>query len=444
MISLTAPAIAWLAYPTIKAQRTTLLSPGVLARALGLFFVPFLGFYALILVAARRDPFSSWGDVHDLHSLLHLATRQDFGGISSPNLGNTAITNSALFDAYVDGLTRHFGVALLLVAGLGTYSLLREPGPRRRLGIGLVLALFASGPLFAMANVLPIDGEHGLAFADRFATMSHVPLAALIGAGLAAILARAMVIFPSGPMSHVVRALVALVFVWPLALNATDVDQRDNRRGIEVAHDLFRRTPDGALVLVSGDAFNGATLWTCGVEKACGERIAFSPGQLHMPWRVEQLRRRRPDLVLPAPTGKFLTTRELVEANLPLRPVHVMPGLLDAEPALRDAFDFVPEGMLVRAMPLGSDLVAQRGSVLASARALLDGQGCDGCIDPGMRRPKLVTPSLEVPLTAFYALAFENHARFARALYHEEGLALALEARADEIDAAWIRTIRGQ
>ena len=50
----------------------------------------------------------------------------------------------------------------------------------------------------------------------------------------------------------------------------------------------------------------------------------------HMDWRVAQLKRRWPDLIVPdRPSDKPVHPRDLVVANLGLRPVYVAPQLLD-------------------------------------------------------------------------------------------------------------------
>jgi len=428
-IALLAPALALLVW---KSGALPLLRGRRLLKLFAFFAAPLVLFYALILGAAKREPLSSWGDVHDLDSLLHLATRQDYGGLTSPHLGGKELDASTLFFAWFESAVHAFGWILVLVAALGVVAAWFDE--RRIPSLSLVLAVLISGPMFAVKNNLEVDTEHGRAFAERFATMSAVPLALLVGLGVAAL----YLYLPRYLPTTAVRVGLGLLFVLPLARHAAACDLRDNRRGLQVAHDLIRDVPDGSLVLISGDALNGAALYLCGVEKRCGRTLVFSPGQMHLAWRVEQLRRRYPDLVLPTPAGKFITVRELVAANLDRRQIYVSTQILDLEPALRDAFNFLPDGLFVRALKV-EDVEAFKASFPERARRLARGEACEGC---GMKRADLHFPSLETTLPFLYALAFENHGRVLSAFEQDQSLAAFFTVRAEQVDEDAIKKLR--
>lgn len=431
-IALLAPALALLvwksgAWPRIRAR---------LPRLFVTFAAPLLLFYALIPAAAARDPLSSWGEVHTFDALVELITRKDYGGVTSPHLGGKQLEASALASAWLDGQALAFGWLLLLVAVVGAVVSFRRDDRRDwPVPIALVLAVLTSGPVFAVMNALDVDNEHGIAFAERFSTMSAVPLGILVGLGIAALYRGLASSFPI----TFLRVALGLSFLLPLARHAEACDLRHDRRGIQVARDLVQNVPDGSLVLITGDALNGAALYVCGVEKRCGKTLVFSPGQMHLEWRVAQLRRRHPDLVLPVPTGKFITVRELVGANLGARRVYLSPQILDLEPPLRDAFEFLPDGIHVRALR-PEDLAAFKQEFPDRARRFARGEGCDGC---GMTRAELRAPSLETTLPFLYALSFENHARVLSAFQTEPALAAFFAARAEQTDPEAIRKIRG-
>jgi hypothetical protein len=297
---------------------------------------------------------------------------------------------------------------------------------------------------------MQVGDEHGLAFAERFSTMSEVAIAVLVALGLGELVrvGRAYVDRP------VLRLAAGLAFLPPLLTHASDVDLHDDRRGLALAHDLVDSTPDGAIVLITGDASNGAILYACGVERRCGDRRVFSPGQLYLPWRREQLGARWPDLAIPAipPGRKNVSLRELVVANLPLRAVYVAPQLLDIDPSLQ-ALGVMPEGILVRLLEPASGAAAvaeARERFFRSARALASSTRCEGC---GMRRSALRWPSLETQLPNLYALAMLNHARMltvwaqAPDLPPDEQagmrqLAEVLQARAVEVDEETVKRVR--
>jgi hypothetical protein len=428
-IALLAPALALLLW---KSRALPLLRGKRLLKLFAIFAAPAVVLYLLLFVAAKRDPLSSWGDVHDLDSLLHLATRQDYGGLFSPHLGGKELDASALFLAWFESTFHAFGWLLVLVAGIGVvaswFDELRVPA------LAFALATLFSGPLFAVKNALEIGSEHGRAFAERFSTMSAVPLAVLVGIGVAELYRLLPRFFPTGA----VRVALGMLFLVPFVRHAAACDLRDDRRGIQVAHDLVRDVPDGSLVLISGDALNGAALYLCGVEKKCGRTLIFSPGQMHLDWRVAQLRRRHPELALPTPAGKFLTVRELVAANLDRRQIYVSTQILDLEPPLRDAFAFLPDGLFVRALR-PEDVEPFKAAFPERARRFARGEACEGC---GMKRTDLHAPSLETTLPFLYALAFENHSRVLAAYYEEPTLAQFFATRAEQVDEESIKVLR--
>jgi hypothetical protein len=423
-IVLAAPALAVV---LARGDWRLLRDPRIAARLLLGFAAPLLACFGLLWLAASRDPAASWGDVRELGELWRLATRQDYGGPFSPFLGERGDGALAQLGEWTASFHRSFGVLGGLLVVVGVAWLARH---RPWLALALALGTLASGPLFAVANALPVAGEHGRAFAERFTTMSHVLLAPFAGAGIAWLEQLAKV-----PLPPRLAALAAAALgVVPL-LSRSELDLSGDRRGEQAAIDLIEHADDGALLLFSGDALNGAAAWRCGVERRCGRRVAFSPGQLHMPWRVRQLARRHPDLVLPVPAGSFITVRELVAANLPSRPVFLTALLLEREPALRDAFQYLPEGVLLRVLPSPPGDAA-RARFVASARRLLRGEACAGC---AMRAADLVRPSLETALVQGYVDAAVNHARMLRAFFDEPALAAELEAVARRIDPAAAR-----
>lgn len=422
-IALLAPALAVLLYRARSELR--------LPKLFAMFLAPIVFFYALIPLAARREPLSSWGDVRSFSALVALVTRRDYGGLFSPHLGSTDLDRSTLVLGWIEGTLLSFTGWVLLFLAVGAFALWRS---NKVAGLALGLALVVTGPVFAVMNRLEIETEHGRAFAERFSTQSAIPLAIVAGAGIGFAYRLLRTELPATWL----RVALGLTGIIPLVRHAEDVDQRNNRRGLQVAHDLLLEVPDGSLVLLTGDAVHGAALYLCAVEKRCGRTLMFSPGQMHLAWRVEQLRRRNPDLALPAPMGKFLTVREIVAANLERRPVFLSPQLLDLEPPLRDTFDLLPAGLMIRALRPNDVEPFKRGFV-DRARRLGGGEGCEGC---AMKRSTLVAPSLEVGLPFLYALAYENHARVLGAYFEEPALAALLASKAEQADPDPIRKLR--
>jgi hypothetical protein len=316
--------------------------------------------YLLVPLAASRDPYLSWGDVHDLSSLVHLVTRQDYGG---PLRASRHLAEGQLLerlDAFGAATFSSFGpIGSLLIAVGAIVAWKRD----RRVGAALLIAALFTGPLFAAMNAFDIHSVYRVAFFERFFGMCHVALAVLVGFGAARIdeWARA-----SRPLAAIALFAAAL---GPLAPNLVRLDMSSNRIGIDYARDLVASTPDGSLVLLKGDMPTQAALYACGVERLCGNRIVLAPGQLSMPWRRAELERRYPDLSLPTGDSETVVAR-LVEQELARRAVVVHEELVDqAATGPRAA---LPSGLLYRIYPTTDAARADRprfeGELVAIAK----------------------------------------------------------------------------
>jgi hypothetical protein len=322
--------------------------------------------YALVPLAASREPYLSWGDVHDLGSLVHLVTRQDYGG---PLRASRQLADGQLFerlDAFSAATFSSFGAAGSLLVAAGAVAACRRD---RRTGIALLAAALLTGPIFATANAFDLHSVYRVAFFERFFGMSHVALAVLAGFGVAGVEPW----LGARPLGRVALAALAILTLGPLVPNVAKLDVSSNRLGLAYAHDLVDSAPDGALVLLKGDMPTQAALYTCGVERRCGDRIVLAPGQLAMPWYRRQVERRYPALELAADGDVGSLVAHLVEHELPRRPVLVHEELLDqAASGPRAA---LPSGLLFRIYPTTDAAIADRPrfeqDLAATARRLV-------------------------------------------------------------------------
>lgn len=415
MITLAAPALAvLLARPLGQAiAADARLAP----LLLGALFAPFAASYALVPLAAAREPYLSWGDVHDLRSLLALVLRGDYGGPFSPAHRASLEPWSTRLVAFAKLVADSLGAPMLVLAAVGVAAQLRR---RPAVGASLLLAFALSGPVFACANAIGVTSEVKLAYFGRFTTMCHVPLAIAFGAGAAASLRW----LDRNRIARVAGAAALGTWLIARVLSAREVDLHADRRSIAFAHDLILPTPPRSLVLLSGDEPANAALYVCAVERTCGDRVVLSPGTLFLPWRLAQFRRRHPDVEIAWSGGPALArTHEIVSVEAARRPVFVYPDLLSKDPTLTK-FAHSPDRLLFRMWPAGADPAIQRAAFLASAEALARGD-CEGCSPWPVIEPP---PSPELQLALAYQAAFVNHARAARAI--DAGLERALEERA--------------
>jgi hypothetical protein len=391
-----------------------------LVRAAGVLLVAaatYSASYGLVFLAARRDPPVSWGDVHDMASLEHLVLRRDYGGPFVPNkkqVIGTKLDRVGFWGRLTVESISYPGAALVL---LGAMSFRRRT---RRAVLASMLASAGVGPLFYVLGTLPEDFEASIAMSARFVTVSFVPMSIL--AGLA--LARADVWLVRRKRTRRLRWALLAAPVGLFLMNR-DVTLREDRRGIAFAHDLIYPTEDDALVLVRGDHAVQAAQYVCFVERACGNRIVFSPGELFMPWRRAQVLRAFPEIRIdPDERSGMKQVPTIVEAALDGRPVYLLPELYVRDKALA-VHPILPRRLLLRVYRDEEARSAGRDRFLEEARILAEGR-CEGC---NIRESALLHPSFEGQLVSMYAAALRNHALISRQIGEGPELATKLFER---------------
>jgi hypothetical protein len=424
MIALAAPGLAIVIAPAARAVLRA--RPARAVPLAGIFTGIVVAGYALIPVAAARDPYTSWGDVSDLSSLVRLVTRQDYGGLLSPALvGDARATSGDRLAVLASATWTSFGALGCALAALGAARLWQAS---RRVSTGLLVVLLLSGPVFAIANALPIASPRDVAFVERFFTMAHVVVAFWVGLGAAAVERWAI---GRGMPRRLVYPAIGLAWVAPFVTNADGADLRRDVIGRAFAHDVVRPVEERGVALVVGDEMVGAAAYACGVERLCDGRAIFSPGQLHMPWRVRQLRRRHPDLVLREDLGRLPRASDVLLDNAG-RPSYVTAPLLELDPVLREQFGFLPDGVLLEVMP-EARVQASRQTMIDRSRAMLDGDACAGCKTEIAR--SAATP-LDLHVMSTYTTALENHATLLEVLFDAPDESAAIRKRFRELSDA--------
>src|SRR5260370_24492182 len=181
MIVLALPAVAILvARPLAASIRQRPWSCAALAA---LTVAIALGTYALVPWAASRDPYVSWGDVHDLPSLVRLVTRQDYGGVLHPSRHPAEGQLLERLDVFAFATFESFGPLGVLLACAGLAGAWRRD---RAVAVALLVAVILAGPLFAAANAVDIHSAYRVAFFKRFFAISHVGIAVLVAIGASA------------------------------------------------------------------------------------------------------------------------------------------------------------------------------------------------------------------------------------------------------------------
>ena len=425
IIILAAPALAVLVTPALlKVVRAR---PSRLAVLFLAFAVPFAALYATIPLVAARHPAVSWGDVHDLRSLYRMFTRAEYWEHFHRTPGEAWGDLGQRLRVYGELAGGSLGVLGVAVGIFGVLALGRRS---RVLAVAVILAVLVPGPLFAVVDPLfASSSAERIALAERFVTMSLVPAGLLVALGIAAIERR---IRPRTRARWIAPA-IALVVIAPLVPRAWSIDLSHDRLGLAYAHDLVGSAPDGAVVLLSGDAAVQGAAYVCNVEKGCGDRVIFAPGELFMDWRLAELRREAPDIAAQLPPRPGLTNvDELVGRVLGSRPVYAMGELLTKSPRLAGRFAYTPSGLLVQLHPDAGGDPRRKEELRRDDARLISGDGCEGCRDV---QAQVYRPALEQPLALAYAVAYANHAQATLALLGDLPLATDLQARARAVFA---------
>jgi hypothetical protein len=414
MIGLALPSVWLLTRPALgKLDRKTWLT--LIAVAVSGFVVCQLPLAFL----ARREPSVNYGEVRDLGSWLRLVTRADYGGLLSATRGASSSSPTARIGAFAILAWQSLGVVPILFAAFGLLALSRT---QRRECLALAVAVLLTGPAFASINGVPLEGETSLAFFERFTSMFLVPVAVLVGCGAGI----AIEMTKERWQKHVAVG-VALVGGLSGLPRAWRIDLSKSVLSAQFADDLLLGVPDGALVLITGDVHTSALQYRCATSDACRRITVIAPGQLFLPWKDAQTRRRYPDLRLPDGKLAIARTNEIVKNELGRRPVFVVPALLTRDPLLSSGYLFGAHGLLLSVHPDQASALREREAFLLLARAVASGERCRGCRAPTtIPRP----PTSDARLLDEYGLALRNMARRAQAFGEPElGKALFVRSR---------------
>lgn len=414
------PAVAILAFRAMRRHR----SPGWKVALAAL--LPFVASQGLLWLAYRRAPAVSSCDLGSGSGWVELLLRSEWGGLFGWARAATSEPVGERLGAMALVWLANFGPIALASAVVGVLALLRE---RRDLCLGLSVAVALPGPLLAALYRGSVDGEVSHAVFERLSTMALVPIAVLAGVGVAAAVRR---VPRSWPAARALPLALSVVPALPVLVFAPRVDMSRDAIGGAFARDLLRGVPDGALVLVSGDLYSGAARYRCAALGECASVDVVAPGMLSRPFRRAQHELRHPTVLLPEGRMSLARAHELVERELPRRPVFVAPTLLTRAPELGRRFAFSPERLLARVYADDAAAAADLPHFVRVVAGMADGTECEGC---ALAPNRVTRPSQHVTVLLTYSSMMENASRRAlRAGADDAGR--SLEARFREIDAA--------
>ena len=157
----------------------------------------------------------------------------------------------------------------------------------------------------------------------------------------------------------IAKTYLVFLFIIPLLMNFSKADSRWNDLTLSYTKDAYAKTPDNALILLSGDIpLMTANYFKYDLLKNSDNRIIFTPGQFHLDWFNRQLHQRYPNLVIPPPyTGKmFTSTTQVIDANYGKWPIYVGPDLVIQDAELEQKYVLYPKHLLFLVKRKGEDL----------------------------------------------------------------------------------------
>lgn len=439
LVLLAGPFVVMVAVTWIAARRRGAagsVAPLLVRCALfaGLGLLPLL----YLPLAARLDPPLDWGNPRDLHALLDLLLRRDFGsgtlavpGIAANQVLQHGEAASPLgmrqYLIFWSRLPESFGWVFPALAIAGLLDALR----RFRATFALALLFFAALTLFFTRVNTPVVPLY-VGITQRFYLLPHLVLAWLAGIGIAGIADRTPRALPRGPA----LATAVLIGCTSVAMAFTHwraVDQRANTFTRDFGANLLAGVPERALLFSNGDLQGNSVYYQ---QATLGHRRDVSlidQPMMGAPWYVEQLRRRNV-LALPAPSSPESAealgrTRAWLDLCVP------RPGAKSARPVValqlmddsyRDAYRMIPMGLWAAVVPRGErpDLRAWTRDFVSVVRRW-QVRSLDGSYAP---------TSWEADAGVFYPYALGS----LRALVDMAGLLGALDSSHVEVEALTI------
>jgi hypothetical protein len=362
-IVLLAPAVLtvlWSRRAALSA-RAALLLGCALAILVGL--LP----YAYIPWAAARRPMLNWGAVASPGELVDFVLRRAYGTaelVAGPYAGGSATARVLALLASIGPLTG----TLALAGAVRAYRSVRW-----YFWFCLLAFLFA-GPLFIAYANMDISRPQALYVLERFFLLSRVAVAPLVAFGILSLAGGLRWVWPrlgARAVPAVATAVVALAGA-AAVLRYPAVNQSENRIARHFAEDILATLEPGSILLASGDHVVLPLIYLQAVERRRPDVTVVMLPLMSAAWYVSELRRRHPDLALPAArhTTGAATMRALVAGNRG-RPIALMGDVLD--PSLKGAFWFYRYGLVYRILPIDrdvrlSEMVRDNESLLARYR----------------------------------------------------------------------------
>jgi hypothetical protein len=329
----------------LRRGELPLASIGVVALAVASGLLPYL----LLPLASRASVPSpaQWGDESTWSGFLTHVLRREYGTFRLG--GSPFVSRSGTLEqigAYAADALRQLMVVGFPLAVWGLYRAIRTGRLR-----GLVAVMAAAYVVYiiafhSLAN-LPLEQPlfHGIV--ARFWQQPNLFVCAWAGLGLAML---------PGRWPRIGAAAVCGAVLAGSVFHGRDLVHRSDWTIHDYGQSLLRPLPQNTLVVTRGDIQLNAVRYLLTAERERPDVRVLDQEMLTFRWMKPIVLRRMPDIVIPGThydvrdPGSY-TLRELVDANIALRPIVVCGGVKEGDPSLDAAYDRWPLGLCDQVLP---------------------------------------------------------------------------------------------
>ena len=245
--------------------------------------------YLYLPIRASQDPSLTWGDPHTFKGFTDYISRRIYGTLT---LGTLSKGNPFTFDGiffYLASLFKYFAFIGPVLAFFGLLISLKN----KKIFTFLLLIFLLLGPLFIFVSRSPSQPLAQKGILERFFLPSMIPFSVWVALGLIVfinIFQRYLKVF---------SILVFFVFLFPLYLNFSQVNQSKNRLFEEYGREIFEILPQDSIFLVSTDEGLTSSTYLQIAQNMRPDVKIVNYTLLTRPWYQNNLKKRYPSLDLP-------------------------------------------------------------------------------------------------------------------------------------------------
>lgn len=275
--------------------------------------------YSYLWWAGQHNPLQSWGNTATLSGISNIMFRKAYGS-TSLSAGNVPdATFSQQIISYLSITNEQFTLVSIGLFLLGLFALFRI---KREIFVAFLSSFLLSGIVFILFAKTPLGDVAFRAISERFLLLSEIFFALIVGVGFTIIISQ------KSPYRLILTLIFFLLLAFLSIHNFRILDQKRNMFTYNLADDIFTTTPNGALLLIRGDAYYSSVLYAYLVEKKRQDLAIIFPAFLTPDnldtWYRALVHRHFPDIILP-PFDKTKGYEEYIQSvisqNLEKRPV---------------------------------------------------------------------------------------------------------------------------